>query len=174
MFQTTNQIFYGTHMDLPSILNSHCSGKSPCFIGKFYVTSSIAMLHHRREILIISTHFYSSTFCLWPDSLTADIIQATHEQIQHLIPQSCGDAGEPAPWRHEPWTRHQKHNLRGCFWVTPFLFHEDNHPHWAIFLYKPIEGHCYWSGTCGIRTITELMQNLLETTVFTLKQKGIL
>ena len=173
MFQTTNQIFYGTHMDLPSILNSHCSGKSPCFIGKFSVTSSIAMLHHQREILIISTHFYSSTFCR-PDRLTADIIQATHEQIQHLIPQSCGDAGEPAPWRHEPWTRHQKHNLRGCFWVTPFLFHEDNHPHWAIFLYKPIEGHCYWSGTCGIRTITELMQNLLETTVFTLKPKGIL
>ena len=66
--------------------NSHSSGKSPCLIGKSSV-GSIAMLDHQKENLLVSPQL--SAPMAWH---TADIIQATHQQIQHLIAQSC-DAG---------------------------------------------------------------------------------
>ena len=81
-----NEYFMG--FTIQTHIRSHSSGKSPCLIGKSSV-GSIAMLDHQRENLLVSPQL--SAPMAWH---TADIIQATHQQIQHLIPQSCDAGGQ--------------------------------------------------------------------------------
>ena len=112
------------------------------------------MLDHQRENLLVSPQL--SAPMAWH---TADIIQATHQQIQHLIPQSCDAGVRPLRPSDHHWVDGKSMGNRG-FWLSnwggswivnvPFCqmdFSENRVlPNWHFIVMSPWKTHLvrYW------------------------------
>ena len=113
------------------------------------------MLDHQRENLLVSPQL--SAPMAWH---TADIIQATHQQIQHLIPQSCDAGGQATAtfgpslswWKIYGEPRFLTLKLRGVVDCKMFLSAKwislkiGSLPNWHFIVMSPWKTHLvrYW------------------------------